>query len=129
MDDWPQLLTEGATCRVNLSVGIGTWRVSMPALPLNDFKQGTQLPRVLYLTRYMGRGNLNWENAFIRLAHRQVYGVFFLINDWYGRVHPTVGGVAPEQVAMGCINMQAEQTSKQSSSMKSCLAFSRMDCD
>jgi hypothetical protein len=28
------------------------------------------------------RGNLNWENVFIRLANRQVRGGIFFISDW-----------------------------------------------
>lgn len=46
---------------------------------------------------------------FIKLVCGHVCEVIFLINDWHGRVQPTVGSTTPEQTMVGYIGQQREQ--------------------
>lgn len=41
----------------------------------------------------LGRGNFNWEAAFIGLTCGHVWGGVFLINDWHGRAQTTADGL------------------------------------
>lgn len=50
---------------------------------------------------YLGRGNLSWWIASMKLACGHACEAFLLITDWCGKMQPTVGGVTPEQVGLG----------------------------
>lgn len=54
--------------------------------------------------RITRKSNLNWENDLIRMACKEVWGIF-LLNDWCGKAQPTGDSSIPGQVVLGCIKM------------------------
>lgn len=57
---------------------------------------------------HLGRENLSWGTASIKLACANAFGGLFTI-DWCGKSQSTVGSTLPEQGVLGCIRKTTEE--------------------
>lgn len=81
------------------------WRLTVSLHSMNSYSKWNCVG-VCQLTMYLGRTNLSWGNASLRLPCRQVCGTFSsLLID--------VGSAIPREVVLGCKRKKTEQGSKQ----------------